>query len=162
MSSCTRCRPTGIARRVRFFGSALRQSCGLENAPDGCHIGTREALAEIERDALRPVGGILVSLSQNRLSIGISDTLATVLLGGTRAISRVSSANPALNGASMHTKTARQCSLRGALLVQLSHERALGDSQCSFSVIMHGHIQILYLVALPLSAPTYCSTTCKL
>jgi hypothetical protein len=29
------------------------------------------------------------------------------------------------------------------LLVQLSHERALGDSQCSFGVIMHGHIQIL-------------------
>lgn len=86
---------------------------------------------------------MLTSLSQNRLSIGIGDHVTTVLLGSTRAISGVSSANPALNGASMHTKTARQCSLRGALLVQLSHKRALGGGQCSFGVIVHAHIQIL-------------------
>lgn len=60
---------------------------------------------------------MLVSLSQNRLSIGISDNLATVLLGGTRTISQVSSTNPALNGASMHAKATGQFGLRDTSLM---------------------------------------------
>jgi hypothetical protein len=84
---------------------------------------------------------MLLSLSQNRLSIGIGDNLAAVLLGGTRAVSQVSAANPALNSASMHAKAARQFSLRGTLLVQFSHQRALCGSQSGFGVIAHGYIQ---------------------
>lgn len=93
------------------------------------------------RDTLGAMRGMRAPLGKNCLSIRITNNQATVLLGSARAVSGVSSANPALNSASMHAKTTSQFSLGGTLLVQFSHQRALCGSQCSFGVIVHTHIQ---------------------
>jgi len=83
-----------------------------------------------------------MALGKNRLTIGISDGLAAVPLGRTRAVSRVGATNPALNGAPMHTEAAGQFGLRDAVLVELLHLRALCRSQRCFGVIVHDGIPI--------------------
>src|SRR5262245_28021252 len=140
MSSWTRCLPTGIDRRVRFFWRTPGQTSRVQDPPDRGDVGGRKALTQFVSDAFGAVGRMGLPQCDHGLTIGIGHDLAAVLLGRRRAISAVSSANPALNGASMHAKAASQFGLGGAVLVQPSHQRALRSGQGGFGVIMHGRI----------------------